>query len=180
MAPELESTLRRYVSDIDWESWRPIDVATLLFIVDGSRVLLIRKKRGLGAGKISAPGGRLEPGESVDAAAVREVEEEVGVTPLEITTHGSLRFEFMDGYKLCAHVYVAQGFRGTPIETDEAIPLWFERDRIPFHEMWVDDALWVPHVLAGRTVAGRFVFDADTMLDHVLTVSDPASSSAVP
>jgi 8-oxo-dGTP diphosphatase len=171
VTPEPDTKIRRHVSDIDWESWRADDIATLLFIVDGSRVLLIRKKRGLGAGKINAPGGRLEPGESADAAAVREVEEEVGVTPLEVTAHGSLRFEFVDGYKLCAHVYVARAFRGTPVETDEAIPLWFERAHIPFDEMWADDALWLPHVLAGCIVTGHFTFDADTMLDHSLTVS---------
>ncbi len=30
--------------------------------------LLIRKKRGLGAGKITAPGGRIEAGETPEAA----------------------------------------------------------------------------------------------------------------
>ena len=75
------STVPRLVSAIDWESWQPKDVATLLFIVRGDEVLLIRKKRGLGAGKINAPGGRLEPGEAPLAAAIREVQEEILVTP---------------------------------------------------------------------------------------------------
>ena len=37
------------VRDIDWESWRAKDPATLVFVVKDSSVLLIRKKRGLGA-----------------------------------------------------------------------------------------------------------------------------------
>ena len=157
------------VTDIDWEAWCPHDIATLLFVLDGDRVLLIRKKRGLGAGKINAPGGRLEPEETALAAAVRDVEEEVCVTPYEIEARGTLRFEFVDGYRLQAHVFVAHGFSGEPAETDEAIPIWFSRCDLPFSEMWADDALWLPRVLAGESVSGRFVFDGDAMLDHELT-----------
>ncbi len=161
----------RSVSSIDWNTWRPDDMATLLFILEPSRVLLIRKKRGLGAGKINAPGGRLEPGETALAAAIREVEEEIGVTPSSIRAHGTLSFQFVDGYKLFAHVFSAEAFSGTPRETDEAIPLWFARSALPFDEMWADDALWLPHVLAGETIEGRFVFDGELMLDHALSVT---------
>lgn len=162
-------TLPSRVRDIDWDAWRPHDTATLLFVLDGDRVLLIRKKRGLGAGKINAPGGRLEPEETALAAAVREVEEEVCVTPYEIEARGTLRFEFVDGYRLQAHVFVAYAFRGEPAETDEAIPIWFSRSQLPFSEMWADDALWLPRVLAGESVSGCFIFDGDAMLDHELT-----------
>ena len=46
------------LSDIDWSTWKPTDRATLLFVVDRekNRVLLIEKKRGLGAGKVNGPG----------------------------------------------------------------------------------------------------------------------------
>ncbi len=164
-----EMTRPTRVTDIDWTSWIPRDTATLLFVLDGERVLLIRKKRGLGAGKINAPGGRLEPSETALAAAVREVEEEVCVTPFAIEARGVLKFEFVDGYRLEAHVFVARGHRGDPAETDEATPLWFSQHELPFHEMWADDALWLPRVLRGESVVGRFVFDGDVMLDHELT-----------
>jgi 8-oxo-dGTP diphosphatase len=161
---------RRKLTDIDWARWQPDDVATLLFIVEPERVLLIRKKRGLGAGKINAPGGRLEAGETPEQAAVRETEEEIGVTPLEPTYHGALRFEFVDGYKLEAHVFISRAYRGEPIETAEATPIWFALPDIPFDEMWADDALWLPHVLGGKRIDGRFIFDGDAMLDHELDV----------
>ncbi len=50
----------------DWNNWEPGLRATLMFIVDEAReeVLLIRKKRGLGAGKINGPGGKIDPGET--------------------------------------------------------------------------------------------------------------------
>lgn len=140
----------------------------MLFIRQGDEVLLIRKKRGLGAGKINAPGGRLNPGETPLAAAVREVEEEVGLTPLEITPHGELRFEFVDGYRLLAHVFVARGHRGELVETDEALPFWCKLTALPYAEMWADDALWLPLVLAGRRIDGRFLFDGERMLGYAL------------
>lgn len=69
------------LEDIDWASWTPYERATLLFVICGGHILLIHKNRGLGAGKINGPGGRLVPGESPLQGAVREVQEELNVTP---------------------------------------------------------------------------------------------------
>ena len=55
---------------VDWETWEPNMRANLLFVVQGNRVLLIHKKRGIGAGKINGPGGKLEAGESPLEAAI--------------------------------------------------------------------------------------------------------------
>ena len=87
------------IDDID-DHWTAVDCATLLFVCLDNRVLLIRKKRGLGAGKINGPGGKLEPGESPVACAVREVEEELGISPLAPQARGRLRFQFIDGYSI--------------------------------------------------------------------------------
>lgn len=157
------------ISEIDWESWEPVDRATLLFIMQDGQILLIRKKRGLGAGKINGPGGRIEKGETILEAAVREVEEEVCVTPTGIREAGLLRFQFRDGYSIQAHVFTATDYTGTPASTDEADPLWFPLERIPYEEMWADDILWIPLMLANTPFTGNFIFDGDGMLDHQLT-----------
>ena len=168
-SPERGAAVRR-VREIDWTCWRAVDPATLVFVVKDRRILLIRKKRGLGAGKINGPGGRLEAGESFDACAVREVREELGVTPLHLEKLGQHGFQFVDGYSTFVHVYRAADLAGTPVETDEAEPFWFDVDAIPFDEMWEDDRHWLPLVIGGRRFAGRWVFDGDRMLDHTLDV----------
>ena len=61
---------------------------------------------------------------------------------------------------------------GEPTETDEAVPLWAPLDALPFDRMWADDRLWLPHLVEGRRFRGRFVFDGDRMVDHVLFVDD--------
>jgi 8-oxo-dGTP pyrophosphatase MutT (NUDIX family) len=181
-----EGSARR-VADIDWDAWVPDDVATLMFVIRGGEVLLIRKLRGLGRGKINAPGGRLEPGESPLEAAIRETREEVGVVPLAPRHRGELRFQFRPdgvtpegapkvGYRLACHVFTADGCEGEAIATDEAIPHWTPLSDLPFDAMWADDRIWLPPMLSGRTpFSGRFVFDGEAMLDHVLDARDPCT-----
>lgn len=51
-------------------------------------------------------------------------------------------------------MFLAGAFTGTPTETDEAIPMWFPLDALPFHEMWDDDHTWLPLLLAGKLFHG--------------------------
>ena len=97
---------------IDWQNWTAVDVCTLVFVMDGPRILLIRKKRGLGAGKINGPGGRQDPGETIEACGVREVHEEVGLRVRALELAGVLRFQFADGYSTHVHVYRTDQYEG--------------------------------------------------------------------
>ncbi|GAB4514976.1 MAG: hypothetical protein Tsb0020_33560 [Haliangiales bacterium] len=159
----------------DWRGWRPDDRATVVFVRRPGELLLIRKLRGLGAGKINGPGGKLEPGESALACAIREVEEELGVTPLGLSERGRLRFQFRDGYALDVSVFMGEGCRGQARATAEAIPLWTPLDQIPYDEMWADDRIWLPLMLAGQRFSGRFLYDGDRMCAHALEILDPAA-----
>ena len=154
---------------VDWSTWTPTVRATLLFVWRDGELLMIRKKRGLGAGKINGPGGKLDPGETPQQAAVREVVEEVGVEPVHPVERGLLRFQFVDGLRLQVHVFTAPDCTGTLHETDEALPLWVPVDAVPYDEMWADDRVWLPRMLAGEWVELDAVFDGDAMLEHHLS-----------
>ncbi len=163
-------SLPRRFEEINWANWKPTEEATILFVIRDERILLIRKKRGLGAGKINGPGGRLDPGETPLACAVREVREELEVIPTgNMRRHGELLFQFTDGYALQVYVFAADDCQGEPRETEEAIPLWTPLDCIPYDEMWSDDRLWLPLLLNGKQFKGRFLFQGDTMLGHEIT-----------
>ena len=165
------------ISDIDWDSWEPVDIATLLFIFENDHILLIHKKRGLGAGKINGPGGRVEPGETKREAAIREVQEEVHVTPKDIHPCGELKFQFTNGYSIHGYVYKAFAYDGTPAESDEAIPFWCPIQDIPYEKMWSDDKYWFPHLLQNQFFMGTFIFDDDTMLSrHIIQLQEPLFS----
>lgn len=158
----------RSLADVDWARWRPRHPATLVFVVREDRILLIRKKRGLGAGKVNGPGGKCEPGESAEACARRELHEELRVDAPALEWMGENRFQFVDGYAIHVQVYRTGTIEGTPEETDEARPFWVPVDAIPYDEMWEDDRLWVPLLLEGKRFSGRYLFDGDAMLDHAL------------
>ncbi|MEY3014942.1 MAG: 8-oxo-dGTP diphosphatase [Pseudomonadota bacterium] len=161
------------IEQIDWAAWQPIDVATLLFVREGGRVLLIEKQRGLGQGLVNAPGGRVDPGETPAEAALREVWEELCVRPHEARWCGEHRFQFRDGYSMWVHVYQSAGAEGVATATPEAIPLWTDEDAIPFERMWADDAFWIPMLLRGERFSGHWIFDGKTMVDHALRVLQP-------
>lgn len=152
---------------VDWKCWQPTIRATLMFVVDGDRVLLIRKKRGFGMGKVNGPGGKLDPGETELECAVRETEEELGVTAVDAVKRGELLFQFVDGLAMHVAVFHAIKHEGDAIETEEAIPLWTPVDGIPFDEMWADDRHWLHRMITGEdSFVGKFVFDGDAMLWH--------------
>ncbi len=138
-----------------------MEEATLCFPVADGEILLIEKKRGVGAGLYNGPGGKIEPGETPREAAHREVREEIRTSVPELTKMGELGF-VMDGDPfMYVHVYRAPGIEGTPAETPEARPEWFAIEDIPYDQMWPDDRYWLPMLLNGTTFEGQFVFGKD-------------------
>jgi 8-oxo-dGTP diphosphatase len=162
----------RRVGDIDWSRWRAVDTATLVFVRQGDELLLIDKKRGLGKGKVNAPGGKVDPGESVQQCAVRECREELGIEVAGIECLGEHRFQFVDGYSIHCFVFHTGTYSGEARETAEAAPRWTPIDAIPYHLMWEDDALWLPLLLRGQAFQGNWIFDDDRMVDHELILRD--------
>lgn len=166
------NTIPDKVSDIDWLTWKPTEKAVLSFIRNDGKLLLIQKKKGLGAGKINAPGGRIDPGETPLQAVVRESIEEVHMTPIEPKKRGELFFQFKDGYKLHGEIFFSHEFSGMPTETDEADPFWCDIDDIPYDDMWEDDRYWLPLMLKGTPFKAYFIFDDDRMVDHWIDIME--------
>ena len=157
------SSLGEALVRVDAANWMPRERASLCFVVEAGKILLIEKKRGLGAGKVNGPGGRIEPGETPEEGAIRETQEEVGITPTGIEWAGELSFQFRDGYSLHVMVYRASGWTGELGETDEAKPFWCSTSEIPYGRMWADDEQWMPRLLAGEKFRGWFEFEGDRM-----------------
>ena len=138
------------------------------------QVLLGRKKRGFGTGKVVGLGGHLLPGEAERDAAVREVVEESGllVDPSELLAAGGLLFTFPARPEWDMHttVFVAEDWQGVPVETEEIAPRWHDVTTLPFGRMWSDAAAWIPDVLAGHAIGGTVVYadDNEAMASHDL------------
>lgn len=155
--------------------WRPELVGTLLFVVAPPRVLLIEKKTGHGEGKVNAPGGKLEPGETPADCARRETFEEVGVRVERPRLAAKLKFVDTQGPQWLGYAFVTEAFSGAPRETPEAKPFWCDLGALPFARMWPDDAIWLPYVLPvpGATqvpdheqLLGEFLFAAGKLVAY--------------
>ena len=145
--------------------------ATLCYLFDGDDVLLIRKKRGHGEGRYVGPGGKIEAGETPVQAARREVHEETSLQVHAPKKRGELEFYFDDEPFMRVHVFRTESFAGTPTESPEAEPIWFETTALPYDQMWDGDRHWLPLLIDDRSFEGTFVYDAsgDILQDHTLS-----------
>lgn len=156
------------LSDIDWASWKAEVPATLVFVIEDGKILLIDKKTGFGKGKINGPGGKLEAGETPEACAARECHEELGITVSNLQYCGQHHFQFVDGLSIHVWIYKTTEYQGVPTESIEARPIWVPVDEIPYEQMWEDDGIWLPMLLRGELFQGRWIFDGDKMLEYEL------------
>jgi 8-oxo-dGTP diphosphatase len=147
------------------------------YIRAGGRVLLqLKAEDRWGGGWWNGPGGKLLDGEEPQDAVSREVQEETGLTVSQLFEHGPLDFCFGDeaAPSLRVHVFSTSAFAGELQANDEGRLEWIAEDALPFDQMWPDDRVWLPHMLAGRRFRGVFRLSADhkTLLEHKLTVQE--------
>lgn len=100
-------------------------------VVDGDAILLVRHS--YGPGRWDLPGGFCRRGEPFEAAARRELEEELGVGErAEIVLVGELRRRFQGRHETLQAFRVGCGGRDLASQTFELAEIgWFTRDRLP-------------------------------------------------
>lgn len=109
---------------------RPV-LAASVAVFRGGQVLLARRAAAPGAGLWSLPGGRVEPGETVAEAALRELDEEVRVKARILGLAGVLDVILKDSAgALRGHFVVVSHaglwLEGEPQTGDEAVEVgWF-------------------------------------------------------
>ncbi|MEK7565189.1 MAG: 8-oxo-dGTP diphosphatase [Patescibacteria group bacterium] len=158
---------------------------TLLFLIKKRKgktisICLAMKKRGFGSNRWNGVGGKVKEGEFIEAAAIREAKEEIGVEVNGLKKVAELSFFFPHNplWNQKVHVYFCKSWIGEPIETEEMKPEWFFISNIPFKDMWPADIFWIPEVIAEKKVIGSFVFgEGDVVLEkEVSLVSSFAES----
>lgn len=104
--------------------------------------------------------------------ANRELREECNISAHKLDRKGYLVFNMEESNKvLKVHVYETWDFSGDLLETSEMRPEWFMESDIPYDRMWPDDIHWLPLLLEGKSILGRFDFsDDDTIEDFSVKV----------
>ena len=98
------------------------------FLVRSGRLLLERRPPGARVypGCWDTPGGHVEPGETPEAALVRELEEELGIVP-ERFVLGAVQDDVEEGTGLFYRhfVYLVRSWKGTPRSREGREIRWF-------------------------------------------------------
>jgi len=110
--------------------------ACALIDVDG-RVLLARRPEGkVMAGLWEFPGGKLHPGETPEAALIRELKEELGIdvsavclAPFAFASHAYERFH------LLMPLYLCRRWKGIPTPRENQTLKWVRPERLPDYDV---------------------------------------------
>ncbi|MFT5121970.1 MAG: A/G-specific adenine glycosylase [Verrucomicrobiales bacterium] len=125
----------------------PTVVVGAAAIFDRSQRVLIarRHQKGLLGGLWEFPGGKLEPGESLEACTAREIKEELGVD-ISVGEKLMIVHHTYSHFKLEMHVFICRIVKGRPRAVDCADFAWCtleELDAYPYSkaDLYVVDAL---------------------------------------
>jgi 8-oxo-dGTP pyrophosphatase MutT (NUDIX family) len=125
----------------------------MIFLVDGDKVLTLKRNENkkIYPGKISGFGGKVEPGESMEASARREFLEEAGLEVEEMNFRGTFIRILDNGYINEMYIFVARGFTGKPYEiSNEGKIEWHGVEDFLINPNTVDHIpLYLEQVIAG-------------------------------
>lgn len=126
----------------------------------GDKILLgRRKKQGFGQGKWLGLGGKVDEGESIEQAMIRECQEESGIEVTKFIKRGVLTFHYINDPIMEVHYYEIKEFDNQPKDSNEMEVAWVELNKIPYEKMWPNDKYWLPALLDNKDFEGEFYFD---------------------
>ena len=102
----------------------------------------IKKENDINHDKWIGVGGKFEWGESPEECMLREVWEETGYTLTSWQYRGIITFVLGEDTVEYMSLFTADGFEGTPIDCNEGVLEWVEKDQIPELNLWEGDRIF--------------------------------------
>ena len=156
--PEQGGWVRRCTAD-GTEHYPRTDPAVIVSVTDADDRLLLGRNPGWPEGRFSTLAGFVEPGESIEEACAREVQEEAGLRALRVTYHASQPWPFPSSLMFGLFVEVEGEGIADGVELEEV--RWLTRDearamldgRHP--DLLAPNRYAIAHVLLTAWVEGR-------------------------
>lgn len=151
--------------------------ATLCYIRHAGKNLMIhrvKKQNDMHAGKWNGLGGKLEPGETPEECAIREIREESGLVASSPLLKGILTFPAFDGIEdWYAFVFVVREFEGQLIDSREGILRWVDNSEVLDLELWEGDRIFIPWLDRPGFFSGKFIYQDGCLVDHHVVFHEP-------
>ena len=145
-------------------------LATLCYLRHEGKTLMvhrIKKKNDMHAGKWNGLGGKLEPGETPEECAVREILEESGLKVINPILKGVLTFPaFSNDEDWYAFVFVAHEFEGQLIDSPEGDLKWVDNSELLDLNLWDGDRIFLPWLERPGFFSGKFIYENGRFIEH--------------
>lgn len=152
-------------------------LATLCYVRKNERTLMIhrvKKADDMHQGKWNGLGGKLEPGETPEECAIREIYEESGLVVHHPQLKGFLTFPgFANEEDWYAFVFVITDFSGELIDSSEGILQWIEDAHLLELNLWEGDRIFIPWLKEPGFFSGKFVYVNNQLVFHEVVVHHP-------
>ncbi len=145
-------------------------LATLCYLRRDGKTLMvhrIKKKNDMHAGKWNGLGGKLEPGETPEECAAREIMEEAGLQVFNPMLKGILTFPaFSKNEDWYAFVFVIYEFQGQLIDSPEGVLEWVDDSDLLNLNLWEGDRIFIPWLDRQGFFSGKFIYQDGHFIDH--------------
>lgn len=154
-----------------------VKMATLCYVRQGGKTLMlhrIKKANDMHAGKWNGLGGKLLPGETPEACAIREVYEESGLTLINPVLRGIITFPgFANDDDWYCFLFVGRAFTGELSDSDEGVLAWIDDTVLLDLPLWPGDRIFIPWLDVNAFFSGRFTYVDGQLQDHDVVFYSP-------
>ena len=134
----------------------------------------IKKVNDMHAGKWNGLGGKLLPGETPEACAIREVQEESGLTLINPVLRGVITFPgFNNDDDWYCFIFLGDDFTGELIDSPEGVLAWIDDDALFDLNLWEGDHIFIRWLDVDGFFSGRFRYVDNQLVDHDVVFYTP-------
>lgn len=145
-------------------------LATLCYLRKNGQTLMlhrIKKENDMHKGKWNGLGGKLEPGETPEECAIREIREESGLRAVNPMLKGLLTFPaFAAEEDWYTFVFLVEAFEGELINSAEGELRWIDNDKLLDLELWEGDRIFLGWLERPGFFSGKFVYEQGRFVDY--------------
>lgn len=148
-------------------------LATLCYVQKPGYTLMlhrVKKENDYHQGKWNGLGGKLEPGESPEECAVREVLEESGLRCRNPRLRGFITFpDFDEVDDWYTFLFTLDDFEGELIDSPEGNLAWIPNEELLALNLWPGDRVFLPWIFQEQVFSAKFVYEKGEFVSHEVT-----------